>query len=136
VIAQAEVRERDGRQSANVIDAALMAVSQHWIPTESSHERVITEKLVDEGRAYIKPLLYNQAGDVVFPDFVLTDRAGGEVPMEVFGRSDEDYVKRKDEKTAYYNRLYGVGGWWCWDATKASSIPPFAPLARTQAGAK
>jgi len=130
VIAQIEVREREGRKSANVIDAALMAVSQHWIPTESSYERVIAEKLVDEGRAFSKPLLYNQAEDAVFPDFVLTDCAGGEVPMEVFGRSDEDYLKRKREKAAYYDRQYGAGGWWSWDATGGDAIPPFPALAK------
>jgi hypothetical protein len=139
VIAQVEVREREGRQSANVIDAALMAVSQHWIPTESSHERLIAEKLVDEERSFNKPLLYNQAADTVFPDFVLTDCASGEVPLEVFGRSDEDYVKRKIEKTAYYDKRYGAGGWWSWDATERSdksAIPPFPARARPPAGAR
>jgi hypothetical protein len=126
VIAQIEVKERGGRQSANIIDAALMAVTPQWIPTESSHERVIAEKLVSEGRSFNKPLRYDQVRDVVFPDFVLTDCASGEVPMEVFGRDDEDYLKRKAEKTAYYDKQYGVGGWWCWDATKGrEEIPPF-----------
>lgn len=125
VIAQIEVKERDGRQSANVIGAALMAVTQQWIPTESSHERVIAEKLVSEGRSFNKPLLYNEEDDV-FPDFVLTDCAIGEVPMEVFGRDDECYLKRKAGKTAYYDRQYGVGSWWCWDATKdRAEVPPF-----------
>lgn len=130
VIAQVEVKERDGRQSANVIDAALMAVTAQWIPTESSHERLIAEKLVSEGRSFNKPLLYNQVEADVFPDFVLTDCASGEVPMEVFGRDDEDYLKRKADKTAYYDRQFGVGGWWCWDATKGQAeVPPF-PLQR------
>lgn len=128
VIAQLEIKERDGRQSANVIDAALMAVTQQWIPTESSHERKIAEKLVSEGRSFNKPLRYNQAEDDVFPDFVLTDCAGGEVPMEVFGRDDEDYLKRKADKTIYYDRRYGKEGWWCWDAAQGrAEVPPFPP---------
>jgi hypothetical protein len=134
VIAQVEVKERDGRQSANVIDAALMSVTQQWIPTESSHERLIAEKLVSEGRSFNKPLLYNQDEDDVFPDFVLTDCASGEVPMEVFGRDDEDYLKRKADKTAYYDRQYGQGGWWCWDASKCrAEAPPFPPQKRQPA---
>jgi hypothetical protein len=133
VIAQVEVKEREGRQSANVIDAALMAVTQHWIPTESSYERLVAEKLVNEGRAFNKPLLYDQGDDNVFPDFVLTDCASGEVPMEVFGRSDEVYLKRKAEKTALYDQRYGRGGWWAWDATQGSNsagIPPFPEPSR------
>lgn len=130
VIAQIEVRERKGRQSANVVDAALMAVSQHWIPTESSHERIVAEKLVEEGRAFSKPLRYNQESEVVFPDFVLIDCAGAEVPLEVFGRNDEEYVRRKAEKTAYYDKRYGEAGWWRWDATRDNAVPPFPPKAR------
>lgn len=130
VIAQIEVREREGRQSANVVDAAVMAVSQHWIPTESSHERIVAEKLVNEGRAFSKPLRYNQASEVVFPDFVLIDCAGGEVPLEVFGRTDEEYLKRKAEKTAYYDKRYGDQGWWRWDATRDIAVPTFPPKAR------
>jgi hypothetical protein len=136
VIAQVELKERNGRQSATVIDAALMAVSQHWIPTESSHERLIAEKLVEEGRAFHKPLLYNQEVEAIFPDFVLTDCVRGEIPMEVFGRSDESYLERKNEKSAYYDRKYGAGGWWSWDAAQGNTIPPFPPLRRGPAGAK
>jgi hypothetical protein len=109
VIAQVEVKDRDGRQSATVIDAALMAVSQHWIPTESSHERVIAEKLVEEGRAFNKPLLYNQEVAAVFPDFVLTDCASEEIPMEVFGRSDELYRAEKREVSLLRQAIWGRG---------------------------
>lgn len=55
VIAQVKVRKRDGRQSANVIEAAPMAVTQHWIPTESNYEKFVAEKLVGWGRAFNKP---------------------------------------------------------------------------------
>lgn len=75
-----------------------------------SHEHTIAEKLVSEGRSSNKPLLYNQAEDDALPDFVLMDYASGEVPMEVFGQDDEDYLKRKADKTAYYDRQYGQGG--------------------------
>lgn len=125
VLAQVKVKERDGRPSVNVIDAALITFSQHWIPTESSYERVFAEKLVREGRAFNKPLRYNLGEDVVFPDFVRTDCASGTVPMEVFGKSDEDYSTRKNEKTAYTTDHTGRTDGGGWDAAVGNLIPAF-----------
>ena len=89
---------------------------------------------MNEGRAFNKPLLYDQETDQVFPDFVLTDCVGGEVPMEVFGRNDEDYLKRKAEKTALYDARHGRGGWWFWEASagaRSEDVPPFPPASRS-----
>lgn len=136
VIAQIEVREREGRLSANLVDAALMSVTAQWIPVESSYEREIANRLVSAGRAFYKPMRYNQDEGEVLPDFVLLDCERGEVPMEVFGRSDETYLARKREKAAYYDRTYGETGWWRWDATvpgALENIPAFPPTARPTA---
>lgn len=102
-------------------------------PDRVSYERLVAEKPVNEGRAFNKPMLYDQDEDDVFPDFVLTDCASGEVPMEVFGRNDEEYLKRTAEKTALYDRRYGQGRWWAWDATRGSNgawISPFPEPSR------
>ncbi|MDE8559355.1 hypothetical protein PZO64_24250 [Pantoea vagans] len=54
----------------------------------------------------------------VFPDFVLTDVSGIEaLPMEVYGMNTPDYLQRKQVKTALYDRDYGAGRWWQWDAS-------------------
>lgn len=136
VIAQVEVQEPAGRQSARLVDAALMSVTAQWIPVESGYEREIANRLVSAGRAFYKPMRYDQNESEVHPDFVLLDCERGEVPMEVFGRSDEAYLARKREKAAYYDRTFGESGWWCWDATlprALENIPAFPVAARATA---
>jgi hypothetical protein len=116
-------------RSAEVIDLALMPVSESWIPFESQYEKLIADKLVTERRVFVKPLRYDADDSVVFPDFILHD-TGKETPLEVFGRTDEVYAARKAEKTAYYEKEYGTRNWWCWDATtdkEGKNIPPFPP---------
>ncbi|CAM5558929.1 DUF1173 family protein [Eoetvoesiella caeni] len=112
-----------------VLDIALMQVSSEWIPVESNYEAIIEKRLRDQGRRFYKPMCYDAADDVVFPDFWIVDTEHGhDVPMEVFGRNDEKYLIRKREKFDYYNREYKVSGWWYWDAAidpKGMYIPAF-----------
>lgn len=123
---------KDGRNvpqsSSRVIDVALMTVSPRFIPLDSSYEGMIEEKLWKEKRAFIKPLRYD-GEEQVFPDFVLTDVHGCEaLPMEVFGMNTTEYLLRKQKKMAHYDKEYGPGRWWQWDAAAdpdGSSIPDF-----------
>lgn len=131
VIAQVELKQGAKGMYATVIDMALMSVTTEFIPVESSYERMVAERLVAEGRSFMKPLRFDPGAGLVLPDFILTDTPG-EVPMEVFGLSDADYLQRKAEKRAYYDERYGTAGWWNWDAAAngaAASMPPF-PSAR------
>lgn len=108
--------------SAEVIDVSLMSVSTAYIPLDSYYESVIEEKLRTEGRAFSKPLRYDGREEVL-PDFLLNDVAGSEpVPMEVFGMNTEEYLARKAEKITYYDREYGCGNWWYWNAHSESSV--------------
>lgn len=130
VIAQCEPNAQS--KAANVVGLALMQVSSSWIPAESSYELVIADKLVTEGRAFLKPLRYDADQDVVHPDFILLDTES-EAPMEVFGRTDEAYDNRRQEKVEYYNRHFGQNTWWCWNAAKdrkGHAIPDFPDKAR------
>ena len=127
VIAQIELKEKTGAPTATVVSMALMGVTNEWISVESSFEAVVADLLIAQGRSFRKPLSYTAEEEQVLPDFVLTD-AGREVPMEVFGRSDDAYLERKAEKGRHYNENYGPTGWWKWDAAQNSSpaaIPKF-----------
>lgn len=112
---------RDGqnlpRSSCRIIDAALMTVSPRYIPLDSHYEGMVEALLWQEKRAFIKPLRYD-GDENILPDFVLTDVAGAEaLPMEVFGMNTPAYLQRKQLKTALYDRDYGAGRWWQWDAS-------------------
>ncbi|MGG4660505.1 DUF1173 family protein [Pseudomonas vlassakiae] len=129
VIAIAQVTPRKGGafSQADVVDLALMQVSERWIPVDSDYEGVIEAKLHAAGRSFDKPLRYDADESEVFPDFWLLD-TGKDCPLEVFGMSTHAYLERKAVKTAWYNREYGGAGWWSWNAAAdpmGKNIPPF-----------
>ncbi|EMB2823908.1 TPA: DUF1173 family protein [Pseudomonas aeruginosa] len=133
VIAIAQVTPRKGESlsQADVVELALMQVSERWIPVDSDYEGVIEAMLHAAGRSFDKPLRYDADGSEVFPDFWLLD-TGKDYPLEVFGMNTPSYLERKAVKTAWYNREYGGEGWWSWDAAadpKGKNIPPFPPRA-------
>lgn len=124
-ITQVELKQRTKGVVASVIDQALMSATAEFVPVESNFERMVAELLGKQGRSLTKPLRYDAGTEQVLPDFILTDKAK-EVPLEVLGRDDAEYLKRKEDKAAYYNAQYGRAGWWSWDAP-ASSSPSDVP---------
>jgi len=115
-----------------VADLAMMPVAigmrggsrARWrIPFDSSHEKEVALKLMSEERCFIKPLRYDAHRDIVFPDFILTDTKT-KVPIEVWGIvNNDEYIKRKCEKTKYYEEVF-CGSWWEWDVYQ-KDIPEF-----------
>lgn len=130
VIAQCEPNPQS--KVAHVVGLALMQVSSSWVPVESSYELVIADKLVAEERAFLKPLRYDAGQAAVHPDFILLDTKV-EAPMEVFGRTDEAYTSRMQEKIDYFNQHFGQKSWWCWNAAEdreGHAIPDFPEKVR------
>lgn len=117
-------RPSGGSIRAQVVDVALMQITQDWIPVDSGYEVLVAEKLVAEKRRFEKPLRFDAGEDRVFPDFWLRDVASP-LPCEVWGMSNADYLTRKLEKTAHYNETYGEPGWWSWNAAASEPIPMF-----------
>src|SRR6185369_5543906 len=131
VMAIAELDLKKDGKYANVVDIALMPVTANWIPFDSMFELLIADKLTSEERGFLKPLRFDAEEDVVFPYFILRD-TGDDIPLEVFGRTDEAYEARKALKMAYYQKEFGTDRWWYWDATQdpgAETLKPF-PEAR------
>jgi hypothetical protein len=128
---QRQLRYREGRllvlcaafptdaHCLDVVDLGLIATSEDFIPVDSLHELEVARLLTRERRSFAKPLRDARAGHL--PDFVLYDTPDP-VEMEVFGRTDPDYVAKADRK-----RRRDI--WW-WDATTHDRIPPF-PRAAT-----
>lgn len=122
------IKTKAGHIYAEVLDAAVMPVTAEWIPYSSSFEHQIARKLVDENRSFRKPLRYDASINKVFPDFELLDTGPKPYPLEVFGRTDETYETRKQEKIDYYNKEYSTAHWWYWIAEgdgKQSAPPDF-----------
>lgn len=114
------------KRSWQVVDLALQGLSNSFIPVESSYELEVADSLVDKDRLFEKPLRYDATESEVFPDFVLLDTTQHQYPMEVFGRTDEAYEIRADEKREYYEKHF-AGQWWSWIANRGAAMPAFPP---------
>ncbi|SAI72970.1 Predicted transcriptional regulators containing the CopG/Arc/MetJ DNA-binding domain [Bordetella ansorpii] len=112
----------NGIARAAVLDVALMRVTSDWIPVDSTYEAQAADWLVTQGRRFEKPLRFDASNEHTFPDFWLLD-AGRDFPMEAWGRSDADYLRRRADKVQYYDAKYDVGGWWSWDASAGQAFP-------------
>lgn len=104
---------------------ALLGAAKPIIPVESKYELQLALRLIDEGRAFRKPLTVE---DGLLPDFELLDVGADPLPLEVFGMETPSYVQRMREKIALYGVRYGHGRWWSWKPTDGPipSLP--APL--------
>lgn len=132
-IMHAEPDSYHGSMRLNVVDLALMTVSDQWIPIDSSHEGVVEAYLRENQRIFSKPLRFDADEDTTFPDFWLLDTGQATaMPMEVFGMNTEAYIRRKEKKFLHYNREYGINKWWYWDAIghRAGDTLPALPKKR------
>jgi hypothetical protein len=97
------VVERTGEGNLRIIDLALQLCSSTFVPCDSSYEVEMANRLVAERRRFIKPLRL-EAGDVMLPDFQLTD-THQPTAIEIYGmQGNEQYLARKKEKQALYAR--------------------------------
>lgn len=128
-ILTAEVRKRpDGNMIGDVSSAAFLFTTAEFIPYASSYERTVARALIAQNRWFEKPLRYDASEEQVFPDFILLDTASRHLPMEVYGRNnDDEYKVRREQKRALYLRTYGADEYWEWlvDPSNLASIPPF-----------
>lgn len=109
----------------DLLQIALMRVSERAIPLDSCHEAAVEEALVQAGRHFDKPMRYVQ-DDETLPDFRLLDTGASPMPMEVFGLTNPAYQARRQEKIAMYDREYTPTGWWYWDAFNGTPMPPIS----------
>ncbi|TDV42459.1 uncharacterized protein DUF1173 [Pseudomonas helmanticensis] len=116
----------------DVLEVALMRVSEMLIPLDSGLEAIVEAMLRAQQRKFSKPLRFD-ADEQTLPDFWLNDLAD-EYPMEVFGMSTPDYQQRKAAKINHYQTEYAQRlGWWHWDAAAdcdVTSLPPLPPATK------
>lgn len=100
----------------------LLLTSQHYIPADSQQEVIVINKLVAEGRWFLRPV-FREAGQAVVPDIILLD-AGAPLPMEIFGFWTAKYKQRTEEKIVYYKRSQQTI--WAW-FVDTQVVPPAFP---------
>ncbi len=59
-----------------IVELSLMPATRHWLPVEDGFEKQLIERLVAEGRSFVKGLRYNLGSNSVLASATLTDCEG------------------------------------------------------------
>ncbi len=59
-----------------IVELSLMAVTRHWLPVEDGYEKQLIERLVADGRSFVKGLRYNLGAEGALASATLTDCEG------------------------------------------------------------
>lgn len=116
----------DGHEEMMLHEAVAMMTSRSYVPCDNGHELSVADRLVLEGRRFLRPM--RTRGDVSeLPDFILRDLRKP-VAMEIMALDTLPYLERKLARIAS-RRALGDGEW-VWRATH-EPMPPFPSAAST-----
>ncbi len=59
-----------------IVDLSQMSVTRHWLPVEDGFEKQLIERLVADGRSFVKGLRYNLGAESALASATLTDCEG------------------------------------------------------------
>ena len=68
------VVDRSSGGHLRLVDAAAMLTTRDAVPADSSFEVIMADRLVGAGRAFVKPLRFDQGDDLLFPDYIVDRR--------------------------------------------------------------
>lgn len=106
-----------------VDELTLMPVTPQWIPVSDAHEQQLIERLLRDGRRFIKSLRYNLSQEREVASAVLTDTDGGPVPLFVVARLTECAASDISVGPS------GDCGRWAWRPSEGGP-PPLPPVDR------
>ncbi len=98
----------------------LAATRPRGIPIDSRFELKMENHLVAQRRRFIKPI-FRDSGYPHLHDFVLLDM-GRPLPIEVNGRDDEGYLKRKQKTKEFLEENFN-GHYLIWSAIDGDPLP-------------
>ena len=73
-----------------IVELSLMPVTRHWLPVEDGYEKQLIERLVADGRSFVKGLRYNLGAEGALASATLTDCEGSAQLLFVVHAGIED----------------------------------------------
>lgn len=73
-----------------IVELSLMPVTRHWLPVEDVFEKQLIERLVADGRSFVKGLRYNLGAESALASATLTDCEGSAPLLFVVHAGAED----------------------------------------------
>ena len=74
----------------NIVELSLMPVTRYWLPAEDAFEKQLIERLVANGRSFVKGLRYNLDAESAVASATLTDCEGSPPLLFVANAGIED----------------------------------------------
>jgi len=99
-----------------IVELSLMPVTRHWLPVEDGYEKQLIERLVADGRSFVKGLRYNLGAEGALASATLTDCEGSAPLLFVVHAGIEDngrYLQVCDPSVPV----------WLWSAS-GEAMPP------------
>jgi Protein of unknown function (DUF1173) len=111
-----------------IVELSLMPVTRQWLPVEDGFEKQLVERLVTDGRSFVKGLRYNLGVGSTLASATLTDSVGQESLL--FAVRPEVRVAASVTESGGENRQRNAPDW-IW-LPFAEPMPPF-PASRSTA---
>jgi Protein of unknown function (DUF1173) len=105
----------------NIVELSLMPVTRQWLPVEDAFEKQLVERLVGDGRSFVKGLRYNLPADHVVASATLTDCEGAASLLFIAPAGIENFLPQLSLPDA-------VMPAWVWRPA-AEPMPPLEPAA-------
>jgi hypothetical protein len=80
----------------NIVELSLMPVTRQWLPVEDAFEKQLVERLIGDGRSFVKGLRYNLPADHVVASATLTDCEGSAPLLFIAPTGVENFLLRLD----------------------------------------
>ncbi len=105
-----------------IVELSLMPVTRSWLPVEDGFEKQLIERLVADGRSFVKGLRYNLGAEHALASATLTDCDGSVPLLFVVQTGIED-------KGRYLQVCDPAGPAWFWHPSSEAmpSLPPREP---------
>ncbi|HXF47178.1 MAG TPA: DUF1173 family protein, partial [Burkholderiaceae bacterium] len=106
--------------------ASALLVTEDWIPVFSYAEALFARQLVQQQRAFIKPLPYELKRPQSIPNFLLLDTGDEPTPLDLVPPDDADKARCANERAE-------AGGWLWRTVEPMPELPPPANRSRRAA---
>ena len=106
-----------------IVELSLMPVTRHWLPIEDGFEKQLIERLVADGRSFVKGLRYNLGAESALACATLTD-CDGSAPLLFVAHAG---IEGRGRHLEVCDRSVPV---WFWHPSSEAmpSLPPRQPL--------
>jgi len=102
-----------------IVELSLMPVTRHWLPSEDGYEKQLIERLVADGRSFVKGLRYNLGAESALASATLIDCEGSAALLLIRQSGQHADGSPVDLGGA-------AGSMWVWDCSSETllALPP------------